>query len=354
MTLIPVVENFILFSTLLAVCGFAFAVAVRMSAERGWRQWQPETLARIYSAAVVLPPMIAAWLTAAAFLPEWWLGEAAFDAAHPQPLHQLHLLGNLTAMLEPVLAYFTLAVTTAAALFAASQSVRGYLRVGRVVERLQLSATPPPVDQLALVNQAAEQHGMSVGLVMSDYPFSFVWGFGRSKLVLSSGLLHTLTPEELAGLLEHEAAHHTRRDNLAKLALTFFGHASLAFPLAWRLLRWRAEQVEMVCDEVAAARTLAPLEIAEALVKLRRRTLTPACAPANVCTSGFIPEDSPGFERRVCRVLALTDIPPNAARANALSQSHKVEAFFVAAVFAATLTPLAVHRTAESLIQFIR
>ncbi len=78
---------------------------------------------------------------------------------------------------------------------------------------------------------------MSVGLVMSDYPFSFVWGFGRSKLVLSSGLLHTLSPEELAGLLEHEAAHHTRRDNLAKLALTFFGQASLAFPLAWRLHR---------------------------------------------------------------------------------------------------------------------
>ena len=87
---------------------------------------------------------------------------------------------------------------------------------------------------------------------------------------------------------------------------------------------------------------------------------TTACAPANVCTSGFIPEDSPGFERRVCRVLALTDIPPNAARANALSQSHKVEALFVAAVFAVTLiavtalAPLAVHRTAESLIQFIR
>lgn len=360
MIFITAVENFILFSTMLALAGFTIAWASRRAAESGWWQPHPNTLARLYAAAIITPPVMAAWLVAAAFLPESWLGEAGFEAAHPAPFHQLHLLGDLTSTLEPVLAYFTLSMAAAAALFAASQSVRGYLRAGKVIERLQLSAAPPPADQLALVNLVAEQHGLSVGLVMSDYPFSFVWGFAHSKLVLSSGLLHALTPEELAGLLEHEAAHHTRRDNLAKLALTFCGHASLAFPLAWRLLRWRAEQVEMVCDEVAAARTSAPLEIAEALVKLRRRTLSPGGAPANVCTSGFIPEDSTSFEHRVCRVLALTDAPPTAARANVLSRSHKREALFVAATFAVTLiavtalAPLAVHRAAESLIQIIR
>ena len=112
MTLITTAENFILFSTLLALCGFVIAAAVRLSAEGGWRRWQPETLTRIYSAAVMLPPFVAAWLTAAAFLPEWWLGEAAFDAAHPQPLHQLHLLGELTARLEPTLAYLVLSLVT--------------------------------------------------------------------------------------------------------------------------------------------------------------------------------------------------------------------------------------------------
>jgi Zn-dependent protease with chaperone function len=54
---------------------------------------------------------------------------------------------------------------------------------------------------------------------MSDYPLSFVWGYRRTKLVLSSGLLNALTPEELAGVLEHEAAHHRRLDNVVRLAL---------------------------------------------------------------------------------------------------------------------------------------
>lgn len=36
------------------------------------------------------------------------------------------------------------------------------------------------------------RYGFQVGLVMSDYPFSFVWGFTRSKLIVSTGLLRTL------------------------------------------------------------------------------------------------------------------------------------------------------------------
>ena len=82
------------------------------------------------------------------------------------------------------------------------------------------------------MNEVARKAGLSVGLVMSDYPLSFVWGFRRSKLILSSGLLRTLTPAELTGVLEHEAAHHARRDNLIKLLLSVCSYSSLAFPLS--------------------------------------------------------------------------------------------------------------------------
>jgi Zn-dependent protease with chaperone function len=47
-----------------------------------------------------------------------------------------------------------------------------------------------------------------------------VWGYFRSKLIVSTGLLNALTKEELIAVLEHEAAHHARRDNLLKWALT--------------------------------------------------------------------------------------------------------------------------------------
>ncbi|MGE0129264.1 MAG: M56 family metallopeptidase [Blastocatellales bacterium] len=356
MRFIAVIENFILFSTLLALCGFAVAIAVRAATECGWRQWQPETLTRIYSAAVVLPPLVAAWLTSAAFLPEWWLGEAAFDAAHPQPLHQLHLLGELTAKLEPALAYVTVSLVLLSAISVAWLSVRGYLRLNALIERLDVKAQPPLPEQLALIKSASAHSKLRIGLVMSDHPFSFVWGFHRSRLVLSSGLLNMLTPDELRGVIAHEAAHDSRRDNLAKLVLSLFGYASLAFPLTRLILKYRAEQVELLCDEMAAARTAVPLDLAEALVKLKRRTIMPAPAIA----SGFFPVSALDLERRVQRLLDLSDALPAPTRLAALSRPYGYKAVFIATLSVLTLlvvslaAPLAVHEATEALIHVLK
>ncbi|MGI8783453.1 MAG: M56 family metallopeptidase [Acidobacteriota bacterium] len=355
------IENFVLLSTLLGCTSFVLAWSARRASESGWWHPHPYTLTRLYALALVVPPLVAAWLVAAALLPESWLGATTFEAAHPAPVHKWHLLGNLTATLEPVLAYATLVFAAAAVLLTVLLSVRGNLRVARAIERLEMTAEPPPRDQLALVDRMAAQRGFRADLVLSDYPFLFVWGFQRSWLVVSSGLLQALTPEELAGALEHEAAHHVRRDNLIKLILEFCGCVSLAFPLSWRLLRWRAEQIEMVCDEVAVARTSAPLEIAAALVKLRRLTLEPVGYwRTKTFTCSFVPEDAHSFERRVRRVIAFSDALPPASRARALLQGHAGAALLVVGVFALTQTavsafaPLAVHQATEFLIRFFK
>ena len=270
--ILEALENFLFFGTAFALMGFAVAWGARAGA-----RWRPDTLrphmlARLYTLALVLPPVGAAWLVTAALLPYWWLGEHELYAAHPDPLHPLHLVGALTGHLEPVLAYTAVAIVAGSALFLVWSAARGHHRLAWAVARLQLVGASPPLAHLAMVEEVARRHGLDVGLVQSDYPLSFVWGFRRSKLVLSSGLLATLTPGELAGVLEHEAAHHARRDNLVKLGLAVCASASLAAPLGRRLLRWRSEQVELLCDEIAAARSSAPLDIAEALVKLRRCT----------------------------------------------------------------------------------
>lgn len=360
---LTLIENFVLFGSLLALAGFAAAWAARHSSLRGWWKPQPIKLTGLYGAALVMPPVIAAWIVIAAFLPEWWLTEAVFDAEHPAPLHRLHLLSDLTATLEPKLAYATLLFATSAALFAAWSSIRGYTRVGGLVGRLKMNAVPPTPEQVVLVEEVAARHGLEVGLVMSDYPLSFVWGYRRSKLVLSSGLLHALTPEELAGVLEHEAAHHRRLDNIVKLALSVCSYASIVFPLSRLILRWRAEQVELICDEVAVARTSAPLEIAEALVKLRRRTLAmTGYSPepdSLIASSGFINGDAPGFERRVRRLIAFSDAPPSLAQAISLSQTPKrtvitlVTLFTITLVAVTTFAPLVVHRVVESFIKIL-
>lgn len=359
--LITAVENFVLFGTLLALATFLFAWLAREAVRRGLWRPRPEALARVYTSALVVPPVAAAWLVAAALLPETWLGRAAFDAAHPSPAHDLHLLSDLMRALNPALAYATISFAAAAALFAAWSSLRGYVRVGGVIKRLEMNAAAPPAGQLALVERVAAGHGLDVGLVMSDYPLSFVWGFGRSKLVLSSGLLNALSSEELAGVLEHEAAHHSRRDNLFKLALTMCCYGSMAFPLSRVVFGWRAAEVELICDEIAAARTSTPLEIAGALVKLRRQTRMPAgyITGGATISSGFAPNDAPSFERRVRRLIALADMLPRPEYAGRLAQTGKGTALLIAGTLTGTLlalalfAPLAVHRAAESIIHII-
>jgi len=355
---VTAVENFVLFGTLLALGGFATAWAARLCTLRGRWAPHPLTLTRVYSLAILLPPVAATWIVVAAYLPEWWLGEEAFGAAHPAPLHQLHLLSDLTAALEPRLAYATLAFAAAASAFAAWSSVRGYARVGRVVRRLEMGAAPPRPEQVEIVKTAAGRQRMSVGLVMSDCPLSFVWGFRRPKLVLSSGLLNALTAEQLLGVIEHEAAHYRRRDNVVKLALSAASYLSLAFPLSRLILRWRAEQVELLCDEVAAARTSAPLEIAEALVRVRRAGATVSAGPL-VAASGFMPDGVKAFERRVHRLVSFADYLPSSSRSEALARAPRAGAFVSALLFALTLltvsalAPLAVHRAAESIIRLL-
>src|SRR5215207_2219404 len=352
---VTAVENFVHFGTLLALAGFAAAWVARLAALRGWWGPHPLTLTRVYSAALLLPPVAAVWIVAAAFLPEWWLGEEAFGTAHPTPLHQLHLLSDLTAALEPRLAYATLAFAAAASAFAAWSSARGYARVGHVVRRLEMGAEPPRPEQVEIVKAAAGRQRMSVGLVMSDCPLSFVWGFRSPKLVLSSGLLNALTAEQLLGVIEHEAAHYRRRDNAVKLVLSAASYLSLAFPLSRLILRWRAEQVELICDEVAAARTSEPLEIAEALVRVRRAG---ASLAGSLAASGFMPDGAKAFERRVHRLVSFADYLPSPVHSEALARAPRAGALVSALLFALTLltvsalAPLAIHRAAESVIRF--
>jgi beta-lactamase regulating signal transducer with metallopeptidase domain len=325
------------------VVSFAGAGGAKLLVQRAWYELRTNTLIRVYTWALILPPVLALWIVAAAFLPEFWMPDA-FNAAHSTP-HELHLLGDLTARVEPTLAYMMLLFAAGAGLFTAWSGWQSYMRVA------QLNAEPAEPHQIARVEETAQRYGFQVGVVMSDYPFSFVWGFTRSKLIVSTGLLRTLNESELIGLLEHEAAHHERRDNLIKLALSFCTYVSLAFVLTRQLLTWRGLEVERLCDEVAASRTKAPLDIASALVKLRRRT-----SPTPVTASSFIAEDISSFHARVSRLIESegnkTSITSGPVSPRQIAIGFSL--LFVGSLFISTyFFPLAFHRTVESLIQLL-
>jgi Zn-dependent protease with chaperone function len=355
--LFAAMENFVLFSTVFAVAMFAVALIVRQITIR--ELWQPKaaSLARYYAAALLVPPAASLWLVAAALLPRLWLTPEVFAAEHSTP-HQFHLFGELAIAVEPALAYAMASFLIVTAAVVVWFNVRASWRIGNVVEKLDMHAAAPPTEQVAVVNEVAARAGLSVGLVMSDYPLSFVWGFRHSKLILSSGLLRTLTGAELTGVLEHEAAHHERRDNLIKLLLSLCSYSSLAFPLSRLMVGWRATEVEILCDEVAAARTSEPLEIAEALVKLRRQTMVGPLIvepiPTHATASSFVSDSALTFQRRVARLLTLVDAPAllpsgrpsNLARISALLFTASIVTLSGILLFA----PLSVHHAAESLI----
>ena len=342
---------------------FVIALIVRQLTIREMWRFEPVTLAHFYTAALLIPPIASLWLVTAALLPRLWMTPEAFAAEHSAPLHQLHLLGELTVSLEPALAYAIVSFLVVLAAFAAWSNLRGSWRVSRVIRQLDVQAVAPPPEQVALVNEVVGKAGLSVGLVMSDYPLSFVWGFRHSKLILSSGLLRTLSSAELTGVLEHEVAHHARRDNLIKFLLSLCSYTSLAFPLSRLIVSWRATEVEMICDEVAATRTSEPLDIAEALVKLRRQTVaghvSSQLVPPQTVASSFVSESALTFQRRVGRLLTLVDAPisataysseSNAAKASALILAGSLLTLSVILLFA----PLSIHHAAESLIQILK
>ncbi len=362
-TIITAIENFVFFSTILAIISFAIGLFVRQLAMRQIWRLRPDSLARVYAVALVVPPLASLWLITAALLPRLWMTPEAFAAQHDAPVHEIHLLGTLTFAIEPTLAYAMMLFIAATACFVLWSNVRGSRRIGRVISQLDVNAAAPPSEQLALVNRVADKWGLSVGLVMSDYPLSFVWGFHRSKLILSSGLLRILTPTELTAVLEHEAAHHSRRDNLIKLLLSLCSYSSLALPVSRLIVSWRAAEVEMICDEVAAERTSEPLDIAEALVKLRRETMTREVGANEIAkpviASSFVSNTAITFQRRVDRLLALVDSPspqptgqqlPYSVNASVVLFAGSVLALSAVLLFA----PLSIHHAAEALIEIFK
>ena len=353
--ILDALESFLVFGTVLALAGFTIVGLARLVGRTARLTLPPRIFAGLCTGAVVAPPVVAAWLVAAALLPLSWMDDPAVWAAHGTSLHATHLVGELTAGVVPGFAYGALLLVGISAAVSGWTTARGHRRISWAITRLAVTGSLPSPAQVSALQTAARTRGLDVGLVQSDRPFSFVWGFHRSKLVMSTGLIAALTPTELTGVLEHEAAHHARRDNMVKLLLSVCAHATLAAPLARLVLRWRSEQVELLCDE-AAAGTTGPLDVAEALVKLRRRAKSPAALPV-LGTSTFLPEDDRILGHRVRRLLALADHPAP-LRSGGIPKRFVPVAFtslFVLSLaIVAAWAPLAVHAATESLLHVLR
>lgn len=352
------VENFLLINTALSIVIFIIVYSVRHSGIL--TEWRPEIQTRFYTAGIVIAPVISIWLVIGSLLPIIWLGFTRWRAEH-QALHELHLLNAFTVSFDPVLTYVSLLFISGTAIVAIYISINAYFRINTVVRQLELGGEPVDTEIIEQIQDCCWQYGINVGLVVSRYPFSFVWGYFNSKLIISTGLVNALDREELAGLLAHEVAHHHRRDNLSKWILTICCYTSPAFFLSKLIYCWRSAQVEMICDEIAAQQTQSPMAVASALLKLKRlvgklkvRTLEPM-------GSGFCGEKLESFENRINRLISINDELdednlPNDSVVSSLSRSWISSASIAIATFILSLaimfmlSPLAIHRALETLL----
>jgi Zn-dependent protease with chaperone function len=340
------IENFVVLNTALTV-GVFFAIACLRPC--AWfRGLHPLVLSRVYAGAILSPFLFSGWLILASLLPVFWMGENPWRIAHADP-HTLHLVNALTFPVDPLLQYLSAVFLIAAAGAVSLAAARAYFRLSALVRCLEIGDDPVPNDRIGQVRDFGTHQGIPVGLVYSRRPVAFVWGIFTVKLIVSTGLLQALSKEKLAALLEHEAAHYRRRDNLTRWVLNLSRYASFAFPLATLLYHWWHQAVEMVCDEAAARRT-DPCDVAAALVAVKRLAgdeggLVPGGQ------SGFTGGAGAGIEARVRHLLTLPGggSRPGLERDWAFGVPLTLAGFGLALIWVLLFAPLSVHRFLEML-----
>ena len=349
--LVAGVENFILINTALSLLSFLAVWFIRAS--KIFKSYSPKFLTGLYSSAIVIPPLFSTWIVFSTFLPQVYLTSNQWAKEH-QLNHSLHLLNAWTFPFDPTFAYITLLLLIISFLIANYVLTKAYLTVSRIVGLLELSAKPVDSTQVNQIKAICQKYGLDVGLIISDYPFSFVWGYWKAKLVISTGLLNLLTSSELLGLLQHEVAHHKRRDNLSKLVLTFCRYSSPLFSLTGIIYHWWSEQVELLCDEMAAQRTNSPVDIASALVKLKRIANSRGLKLVQPLESSFFGEDNSNFEERVERVLSIKESASNNIDLLQKSWGKPIKVIGLGYIFSLillfSLDPLAVHHMLEIIL----
>lgn len=153
-------------------------------------------------------------------------------------------------------------------------------------------------NRVAMLDVVARTDVLPGALVVEhDEPYAFCIGGKRHRVVVTSALLATLTPEELRAVLAHEEAHLQQRHHIALLVCrTLFGTLGPFFPVfrnAMPLVRLFAE---LSADDSARRHVGAR--------PLRAALTTLACGPA---PSGALAASANDVETRILRLAGPSD-----------------------------------------------
>ena len=151
-----------------------------------------------------------------------------------------------------------------------------------------------PIDHLARVPTAEDAFGTAARTagvdrsrirVVSELPNpAFTVGAVRPRIYVAREVAEYLSPDELAAVLAHEAAHVARRDPLRFSLLRFVSSMLFWLPALARLADDAFEDAEVQADDTAARGR--PLVLASAILRLAEWPLSPRFAAVTVNLHG--------------------------------------------------------------------
>lgn len=141
-------------------------------------------------------------------------------------------------------------------------------------------------------------------LLYSTRPLAFTVGLWRPQIVLSEGMVSSLTEDEVRAVLFHELGHVRSRDPMRLAVVRFLADALWFLPVARSLAKDFVDAVEEGADDWAVEATRRPMELAAALVKTARAGVASPMSLASALAGNLSVEDrverllGMGVERR--------------------------------------------------------
>lgn len=310
-----------------SACGANLALMAMAPMVRRWtRECSPHARARALFLTASLPAAMALVATLAFAMPAFLLFEPAWS-------------GEVIGLALPLLALGGLGIA-GTSIWTAARLLWTNWRVSR---RWRSIAHPVASRQQECPTLQVPVEGALLGTL----------GLVRPRVYISRDVLASLSSEELAAALAHEAGHVRAADNWKRVVLM----SSPGLGIADRFLGLRAEwsrACEVAADEAALQAGVSPLDLAAALVKASRLRFNADAAKLVAVSHLVAPASGSDVQHRVRQLAARIEAPAGPEpRPSSLRWTYATMAAGAVVAYAVYFLPL-MHSAHELLEYLVR
>ncbi|KRF38637.1 M56 family metallopeptidase [Paenibacillus sp. Soil787] len=151
-------------------------------------------------------------------------------------------------------------------------SVRHFLGSFKAMKLVEMYQDPHLSEQYREQFQLSEDQFQ---IISYKAPIAMTIGLWKPRMILSSGLMDMLEPNELLAVIEHEKCHMRHRDPLAIFLLSMISKSMWYIPI----FAWMADKypimIELRADKYAITQMKQSTHLGSALLKLLKQAPTP-------------------------------------------------------------------------------